>query len=344
MLKLSHKEISIAYNKLERTRVSFMAPGLFLWEIVMPDKPFKDHDELISILEKRGIVFSNSQSKGYAKKYLQRVGYYNLINGYSFMFFDGKDVYKEGTTFEEIVALYIFDQKIREILLQRILPIETNIKSLVAYYFPQNHKETNYLSYSNFDTSRKGAEKNITALISEIQKQIAGRSTDPSITHYLSKYGYIPLWVLNNILSLGTISKFYSLMNQSERQVIAKTFNLYDDELENMLTYISGVRNFCAHGNRLFCYRSRKPLCDLNIHQYLNIPKSSNNEYLNGKRDLFAVMIIFKMMLSQSDFYGCVNQFDSALNKLYKRLHVIGKEEILSITGFIDTWKEDILK
>ena len=37
-------------------------------------------------------------------------------------------------------------------------------------------------------------------------------------------YGYLPLWVLNNILTLGTISKFYSLMKQNERQTISKIF------------------------------------------------------------------------------------------------------------------------
>ena len=62
-------------------------------------------------------------------------------------------------------------------------------------------------------------------------------------------YGYLPLWVLNNILTLGTISKFYSLMKQNERQTVSKIFRLSDNELESILTYVSSVRNFSAHGN-----------------------------------------------------------------------------------------------
>lgn len=306
----------------------------------MNDKPFMTHDELIKTLESRGVLFKDSRDRGYAKKYLQRIGYYTLINGYSALFQSEKDIYIQGTTVNEIVALYTFDQKLREILLQCILPLETNIKSLVAYYFPQHHKETNYLNYTNFDTERKDASKNITALISDIQRQISSRVTDPCISHYLKKYGYIPLWVLTNILTLGSISKFYSLMKQDERQEIAKTFNLEDKELESTLTYISSVRNFCAHGNRLYCYRSRRPLCDTYLHASMNIQRSDTGEYEKGKRDLFAVMIIFKLMLSQSDFRTCVSKIESAINHLCAKLHVIDSTAVLNSLGFPQNWKD----
>ena len=45
----------------------------------MNDKPFKSHDELLELLESRGIDFSEPGSKSFAKKKLQRIGYYNLI-------------------------------------------------------------------------------------------------------------------------------------------------------------------------------------------------------------------------------------------------------------------------
>lgn len=215
----------------------------------MNQKPFKTHEQLIELLETRGIDFSAPDSKSFAKKKLQRIGYYNLINGYSSLFLENEESnkYKQGTTIKEICNLYLFDQKLREIFLRNILPLEVNIKSLIAYYFPKAHPGTYYLTYNNFDTTRRDANKNITSLIADIQRQLAGRCSDPSISHYLKKYGYVPLWVLNNILTLGTISKLYSLMQQKERQEISKTFHLSDKELENILTYISSVRNFCAH-------------------------------------------------------------------------------------------------
>lgn len=312
----------------------------------MSEKPFKTHDQLIDLLSSRGIDFSAPESKSFAKKKLQRIGYYNLINGYSTLFWekDKVDTYKSGTTINEIYNLYLFDQKLREIFLRNILPLETNIKSLIAYYFPQAHPETHYLTYDNFDTSRKDSSKNITNLIAEIQRQIAGRASDPSISHYLRKYGYIPLWVLNNILTLGTISKFYSLMQQKERQDISKTFHLSDNELENILTYVSSIRNFCAHGNRLYCYRSKRPLIDTYLHQSMKIEKTENGEYRYGKRDLFAVMIALKLTISKREFRRLVKEIDIALRNLYSYTTVLAEPVILESIGFPPDWKNLLLQ
>lgn len=221
--------------------------------------------------------------------------------------------------------------------------METNIKSLVAYYFPKNHPENHYLVYENFDTSKRDSERNIMSLLSDIHKQIASRISDPSISHYIKKYGYVPLWVLNNILTLGMISKFYSLMQQAERQAIAKTFHLQDSELISILTYISSIRKFCAHGNRLYCYRSKRPLCDTIYHQMMGIEKSDKNEYLYGKRDLYAVVIALKLTLSKKDFRRLVKDIDIALKNLLRRSKVLSHEEVLKSMGFPQDWKEQLL-
>lgn len=312
----------------------------------MNDKPFKTHDELIQLLEERGIRFNNQDNKSFAKKKLQRIGYYNLINGYSDLFWSDKqqNLYKENTTINELYALYVFDEKLREIFLHNILPLEKNIKSLIAYYFPQNHPEHHYLIYENFDISKKMANKNITNLIAEIQRQIASRVSDPSISHYLNQYGYIPLWVLNNILTLGTISKFYSLMQQPERQAISKIFHLSDDQLENILFYISSIRNFCAHGNRLYCFRSKRPLCDTSLHTSMGLPKTSKNEFTYGKRDLFAVMIALKLTLSKNEFRKLVKSIDIALKNLASRMTVLDIETVLESMGFPTNWKNNLLQ
>lgn len=312
----------------------------------MNEKPFKSHDQLIELLHSRGIDFSSPDSKSFAKKKLQRIGYYNLINGYSSLFWkdDQKDVYKDGTTIIEIYNLYLFDKKLREIFLHNILPLETNIKSLIAYYFPQAHPETHYLTYDNFDTTRKDSNKNITGLIADIQKQIAGRYSDPSISHYLKKYGYVPLWVLNNILTLGTISKFYSLMQQKERQEISKIFHLSDNVLESILTYISSIRNFCAHGNRLYCYRSKRPLIDTSLHRNMGIGKSDKGEYQYGKRDLFAVMIALKLTISKREFKRLVKDIDVALKNLNSHTSTLTEDVILESMGFPIKWKNLLLE
>ncbi len=103
--------------------------------------------------------------------------------------------------------------------------METNIKTLISDCI--SSKNTDIITiflYDNFDTNTKDANEKITKLFSSIQSQIASHSLDPNIAHYLKNHGYIPMWVLNSILSFGTMSKFYSLMKQQDRQFVSRFF------------------------------------------------------------------------------------------------------------------------
>ena len=303
-------------------------------------KPFKTYNDQIAILKERGIDFSDPNSKRFAKRQLQRIGYYSLINGYSRPFMLEHNKYKEGTTFNEIYYLYNFDKKMRDTFLKYILPVETNIKSLIAYTFSEQHSEPNYLVYSNFDIKSKDAHRFITELLSEIQRQIYSRSSDPCISHYLKNYGYVPLWVLGNILTFGTMSKFYSLMNQNERQTIAKIFKVTDSELISMLNFMSTIRNICAHGNRLYCFKSKKMLCDTKYHKSMNIPYDDSKGYLYGKYDLFALMIIFKSLLSRAELNRLIKSVENNLKYVFSGIKTLSNEDILSMLGFPNNWKE----
>lgn len=310
----------------------------------MGNKVFKTTDELIQLLASRGMCMSSSK-KGYAKKSLQHYGYYNLINGYNKLFLktkDPEDVFKNGTTLEEIVALYEFDSELRNIVMKSILPFETNVKALIAYYFPKTYGHDNYMAYKNFDTSLRDAHKKIADVISDFQHQLASRATDPSIMHYLKEYGYVPLWVMNNVLTFGQISKFYSVMKQKDRMDISRTFKLLDYQFQSILYYLSTIRNFCAHGNRLYCYRSQKPIVDLGMHANLGIPKK-NGEYEYGKRDLFACMIALKYVLPADNYRNMIKRIDEIIRVLKTKLKVVSIEEVQREMGFPKDWKKALL-
>ena len=305
----------------------------------MEDKIFKSYSDLISLLSERGID-SLSTDAQYAENILKQVGYYNLINGYSKLFLDNSNhnKYIDGTKIGEINALYQFDRVLRSIFFQYILKVESHIKSLISYSFSEKYGHSNYLLYTNFNTMSKDNPSQITKLISGIQRQIAERCSDPSISHYLRKHGYVPLWVLNNILTLGTVSKFYSLMKQPERQEVSKNFKIMDNELENALRYLSPIRNFCAHGNRLYCYRTKNPLINTRYHSSLNIITDSNGEYSLGKRDLFAAMIVLKRLLSKNDYKRLSKDVNNSLKNLEKKLMILDIDLILKEMGFPRNW------
>lgn len=312
----------------------------------MAGKEFKTYEELISLLISRGVDISTPEHRSFAKKALQHEGYYNLINGYSKLFIATtipSDQYKPGTTIEEIFYLYDFDRKLRNIFFKYILPVETNIKSIISYEFSQQYGHENYMLYNNFNTSRRDAETNITSVIAEFQKQLASRANDPSISHYLKTYGYVPLWVLNNILTLGQISKFYSIMKQQDRQKVAKVFHIQDNQLENILFYLSSARNFCAHGNRLYCFRTKRPLADLPAHSVLNIPQTDGKEYDYGKRDLFAVTLALHYVLPSTTYKKLIKEIYRLFSTISPKLYILREEDILKEMGFPIDWRNQLL-
>lgn len=166
----------------------------------MSVKEPKSFEEQLDILKKRGVSLDDRDE--YAKAYdiIKRVGYYRLINGYKKLFIEipaneatgTEEKYKSGTTVSEIYSLYYFDWALRTVMLSHILPIEAHIKSLISYVISEEYGKDNYLIYQNFNTQKSNATKLINGVISDIHKQIAKRYGDPSIHHYLSKYGFTP--------------------------------------------------------------------------------------------------------------------------------------------------------
>jgi len=313
----------------------------------MGNKEPRTFEEQLEILKSRGIRMDTEAEQSKALDIIKRVGYYKLINGYKKLFIDVfqddangiEEKYKEGVTVSEIYSLYYFDRDLREVLLRHILPVETHVKSLIAYTISIKYGNDNYLKYNNFNTDLKKAESIIPNVFSEIHRQISYRDSDPCINHYLSQYGFIPMWVLNNILTLGTISKLYSIMKPADRQMVSRVFSIQDVTMENFLLYLTDIRNISAHGNRLYCSRRKRPLINTPIHNSLGLP-SGAGEYLNGKRDLFAALIALKYLVSNNDFDNMIREIDQLLKKLRPRLRTITIDDVLKEMGFPKNWKD----
>lgn len=315
-------------------------------------KEFKTIEEQISLLKARNITFDNEDN---AKKILLNNNYYNIINGYKDLFLssDNPLVYKEGTKFEEIYALYEFDRQLRNIFLEYILKIENSLRSLVAYYFSQSYGNDNYLKIDNFETfknTNSTAEKKqkqfkyIQILFGNINKNIANNIDNKYIGHYITNYGFIPLWVLVNILSFGDICNFYKLMKQKERIKISMNFNIQEIDLSSLLNILCKVRNLCAHDERLYNYDfpAFTGINDTKYHFLLNLPKV-NGRYAIGKNDLYAVVISLKLLLNEEDYSKFHHKLFSRIMSIQSKLSTILLKDVLNSMNFPDNW-HDILK
>lgn len=163
-------------------------------------KPFKTLNQQLNILRGRGLNDAHKK----AKRSLEQIGYYSLINGYKWMFLardsNGDpihpELYKKDATFEEIKSLYDFDFELRAILYRALLKYETMLGAELAYRFSEKHSEEHsYLAMDNFSRDSGKVSSvvgTISSLSSTIQKY-SSRKGDNAIKHYVNKHGHVPL-------------------------------------------------------------------------------------------------------------------------------------------------------
>lgn len=323
----------------------------------MPNVPrvFKETQDQIIIQQGRGLQILNDAA---TQRIIEAENYYKLFNGYKEPFLDSSksdESYLSGTKFEEVYALYLFDRELRNIFIRYILEIENNVKSVLAHEFSRKYGYENYLKVANFDTSVKPRERKtkaqkvgeISDLISNLQHEVARQlsKNNSMVSHYMLNYGYIPLWVLVNTLTIGTISVFYSHLEQQDQNNIGRFFSLKPEELKTILQVLTLYRNACAHDERLYnlkaMNRNMRPnnIKALPIHATLGIPKNAGNNYMAGVNDLFAIVLIFKTMLSKDAFAAFYDSMDALMQRLSTELTTISISRIEADMGFVPNWR-----
>ena len=71
----------------------------------------------------------------------------------------------------------------------------------------------------------------------------------------------------------------------------------------------------------------------------MNIPKM-DGEYIYGKNDLFAVIIIFKILLNEKNFRLMMKEIEYEIEKLDGAIDSIPIEKILDRMGFPSNYME----
>ena len=307
----------------------------------MRNKVFKNLDEQIEILNSKGLIINNVER---AKIILLKENYF-FISGYRHLFMkDGKDKYFiDGTTFEELYSTFVFDRNIRNIFFKNILIIENNVKSLISYQMSKKYgfKEKDYLNIKNF-TEDTIKSRQVHDVLDKVKRQIRvnGRKHTATI-HYITNYGYIPLWILVKVLSFGLMAEFYNIFKVNDQFEIADIYKIDSNTFSNYLTILSNYRNLCAHEDILYDYKTQKEISDTIYHKYLDIPKI-DDKYIYGKNDLFSLVIILKQLLSNEQFRDLISEISYEIDILSGKISVISIDKILDKVGFPKNWRHII--
>ena len=110
-------------------------------------------------------------------------------------------------------------------------------------------------------------------------------------------------------------------------------------QMEQMLSVLTKFRNVCAHGERLFTFRTVDTLTNMSLHAKLKIP-TNGTQYAYGKNDLFAVVIAFRYLLPKKDFAVFKKKLSLIIKKALQSIGHISESELLQHMGFPNNWSD----
>lgn len=301
------------------------------------NKTFLNLDQQIEALHNKGLIICDYEK---ARNILLRENYF-FISGYRHPFLENKKNYYEGTTFEELHSLFLFDRQLRNIIFKNILIFENNLKSVLSHVLSKNHgfKEKVYLNPSTL-TSDPTKNKMVNDLVRKMKRQILVNGKQHSATkHFIYNYGFIPLWVVVKVLSFGIIGELFRVLKPEDQYEIADTLGIRVEKLVDYLPLLANYRNLSAHEDICYENKTQKHIGNTIYHEILNIEKKEN-DFIKGKNDLFALVIILKHVLTDDDFNLFMNEVNYELDILKGKLKSIEIDVILNRMGFPDNYND----
>lgn len=280
----------------------------------------KSFNEQIEILKGRGLIINNEQ---YAKFILSNINYYRFT-AYLLTYKKEDGSYIEGTTFETISSIYMFDREFRNLLMGVLGSVEISFRTYIAYALAINHGTCGYLDKNNF-MNLKFHEK----FIFKLQKEKENNSNKLFIKHHKEKYeGKLPIWVATEIMSFGMLSKLYSNMLPQDKTYIKNNLCRVNPTLvDTWLQSLTHIRNQCAHYGRI--YNTVFPIIKI---------KNEDKVYNLNDKKIFSYIVAMNYLIADKNIW---NEFFIRLQQL---LNDYKKYINLDFIGFPENWVEILSK
>jgi len=218
------------------------------------NKPPLSIPDQAQLLLNRGM---QCESRQRLEHYLAYIGYYRL-SAYWLPYEQPSAVqgernhqFQANTQFEAILTLYVFDRKLRLLVMEAIERIEVAARSSWAGAMAVKYGSHAHIQSDRFKDSLK-YEEHLKKLAGDIEK-----SKETFVKHYKDKYcepSLPPIWAVAETMSLGSLSLWIANTKDNKIKLeIAKSFGLPNTNiLEKVLHALTSMRNICAHHSRLW--------------------------------------------------------------------------------------------
>ncbi len=293
-------------------------------ERVEYNQPQISVDDIVAMLEKRGLGFRNEEK---AKHLLNNISYFRMKSYLKPLVKDrNTGMFKDGVFFEDAYNLYKFDSALRKFIGAELEKIEVSLRTRIS------HEMSNtYSSYWFKDSSLFRNQSKHTVILNSMNAELQ-RSDEEQILDFLNKYSnpFPPSWMTMEITSFGTLSMLYKWFNGGrDRRSVARYYGVADGVLESWLHCFVYVRNLCAHHSRLW---NRSLRIAAIYPRRTDFPFISHN--VQNDR-VYYVICVIKYMLQT---INPQNTFTERLKDLLEKYPSADPRAM----GFPENWSEDI--
>lgn len=214
-------------------------------------KPAHSIEEQVATLRGRGLAIPDEAR---ARHYLANISYFRL-SAYTRPFYQPgcqEHYFLDGTSFEDVLRLYVFDRELRLLLLDAIERLEVTLRAQLTNTLAEHHGPHGYLNPAIFDT-----RYNHGWLLEKLEYAAKGREIETFLAHYRKKYRSAPtqppIWMAVELLTFKEVSTLMAKLRlPKDTQSIEQHFGWKMPVLRSWFRSLSDLRNICAHHGRVW--------------------------------------------------------------------------------------------
>lgn len=243
------------------------------------DKPAHTIDQQLKLLSQRGLLVPDEDR---ARHYFSNISYFRL-SAYTRPFYVPNEPlhrFLPGTSFDDVLALYIFDRELRLLLLDAIERIEIALRAQMTNTLAEHHGSHGYADAAIFDDRYNHAW-----LIERLEKEVDASDVETFVEHYRNKYSSAPkqppVWMAMELLTFKEVSRLFgALRHNQDTQRISNHFCWPDTVLRSWFRNLSDLRNLCAHHARVWNreFGSRPQIPRKTPKGWVQIPKAVSTD------------------------------------------------------------------
>ena len=257
----------------------------------------------LSLMAERGLIIADHDR---AEHYLRNISYFRLSAYMRPFYLPDEEVhcFADGTSFDDILDLYVFDRELRLLLLDAIERIEVALRSELTNTLGMHYGAHGYLDSSIFDDRYDYGR-----LIKTLKREMSGHDAEAFIHHYQKKYSAAPnlppVWMAMELLTFSSVSILFSqLKHRQDTQKFESHFGFKFTVLRSWFRSLSYLRNKCAHHMRVWNREfgvspviPKRPANDWpHVPVFVSVPEQADQEIRVQSRLYMQVVIIEALM------------------------------------------------